>query len=279
MARRIQPIFDAILADARITGRERTFVESLQAEYRRKKTLTAGRRFCLRQIEGRLEQAPEEIEQTLDASLVDLAARAGHAKDQWALDFIGSLRGQLLSGRDLSARQKEVLSSITARHSDDAIATRDSWASNFSSEMRAKMCAAAHYYLANPPYFGDLARSVLADDTFVPSKRGYEKMVENKYATKVIESTFSKPKYTPGSHVAIRSTAPFGLAYNRTATTQPESRRAKLAFVLKTDAKPVTSAARGSKIYTVLFAGESSPISIEERWIKKAKAPKKVKAK
>lgn len=279
MARRIQPIFDAILADARITGRERTFVESLQVEYLRKKTLTAGRRRCLRQIEERLEQAPAEIDRTLDASLADLAARAGRVKDQWACDFIGSLRGQLLSGRDLSARQKEVLSSITARHSDEAIATRDSWASNFSSEMRAKMCAAAHYYLANPPYFGDLARSVLADDTFVPSKRGYEKMVENKYATKVIESTFSIPKFAVGSHITVRTTAPFAMVYKRTAAAHPECRRNKIAFVLKTNAKPVTSAARGSKVYTVLFAGESSPIQIEERWIKKAKAPKKAKAK
>ena len=59
MARRIQPIFDSVLADARITGSERSFVESLQAHYQKRKSLSAGRRRCLLQIEERLKAAPE----------------------------------------------------------------------------------------------------------------------------------------------------------------------------------------------------------------------------
>ena len=261
MARRLQPIFDSILADARITGRDRSFVESLQAHFRARKSLTAGRRHCLRDIEERLKAAPKTIDATLDSRLADLLSRATTAGDRWAMDFIPSLRGQLLAGRDLSARQLEILAKIEARHSDKAQAVRDSWASSFTSEMRAKLVIAARYYLANPPYFGDLAQTAIDDDSFVPTKRAYEKMVENKYATKVIESTLSKAKFNPGSHVALRANANVGWAIPRTST----------GVVLKADAKPVTSPARGSKVYSVLFFGQTTPSFVEERWLKKGK--------
>jgi hypothetical protein len=261
MARRLQPIFDSILADPRITGRERTFVESLQAHFHARKSLTAGRRRCLREIEDRLKAAPATVDATLDSRLSDLLSRATKAEDRWAMDFVPSLRGQLLAGRDLSARQLEILAKIEARHSDKAQAERDSWASSFTSEMREKMVIAARYYLANPPYFGDLAQKAIDDDSFVPTKRAYEKMVENKYATKVIESTLSKAKFNPGSHVALRANANVGWAIPRTST----------GVVLKADAKPVTSPARGSKVYSVLFFGQTTPNFVEERWLKKGK--------
>ena len=261
MARRLQPIFDSILADPRITGRERTFVESLQAHFHARKSLTAGRRRCLREIEDRLKAAPATVDATLDNRLSNLLSRATKAGDRWAMDFIPSLRGQLLAGRALSPRQMEILAKVEARHSDKAQAERDSWASSFTSEMREKMVIAARYYLANPPYFGDLARKVIEDDSFVPTKRAFEKMVENKYATRVIESTLSEPKFTPGSHVALRANANVGWAIPRTST----------GVILKADAKPVTSPARGSKVYSVLFFGQTTPNFVEERWLKKGK--------
>jgi hypothetical protein len=127
--------------------------------------------------------------------------------------------------------------------------------------MRDKMTIAAHYYLANPPYFRDVAEKALGDDSFVPSERAYAKMVENKYATKVIESTRSKPKFNPGSHVALRANANVGWSIPRAGT----------AVVLKADASPVISPARGSKIYSVLFFGKTETVHVEERWLKKAK--------
>ena len=261
MARRIQPIFDAILADARITGSERSFVESLQAHYRKRKSLTAGRRRCLLQIEERLQAAPATIEVNLDNRLADVLSRVTLAGDTWAVEFIGSLRGQLLAGRALSPRQEEILAKVEARHSDEAQAVRDNWASSFTSEMRARMVIAANYYLANPPYFADLARKATTDDAFIPSERAYEKMVENKFVAKVIESTLSEPKFNPGSNVAIRANARVGLMSTRYTN----------GVVLKADASPVTSPARGSKVYSVLFFGKTEATLIEERWLKKAR--------
>jgi hypothetical protein len=274
MARRIQPIFDSILADPRITGSERSFVESLQAHYHRRKSLTAGRRRCLLQIEERLNAAPATIEASLDSQLSDVLSRAKAANDTWAVEFIGSLRGQLLAGRELSPRQKEILAKVESRHSDEAQAVRDNWASSFTSEMREKMIIAASYYRANPPYYRDLALKALNDDTFVPTERAYRKMVENKYATKVIESTLSTPKFAPGAVVALRSGAKVfrgdTVAGSALFYPMPEQ-RTNVAFVLKVGSKPVVSSARGCKVYTVLFAGATAPTHVEERFLKKGK--------
>ena len=263
MARRIQPIIDSILADARIVGRERTFVQSIADFYKRNKRLSAGRRRCLLDIEERLKAAPISIDPSMKSRLDGLLSRATKAGDKWAMDFIPSLEGQLLAGRDLSPRQKEILAKVEARHSDEAQAVRDNWASNFTSEMREKMRIAARYYLANPPYFREIAKKALEDDAFVPSERAYKKMVENKFATKVIESTRSEPKFNQGSHITLRANADQGRAL--------WNLRGKTGVVLKSGAKPVTSAARGSKVYSVLFFGETTPSFIEERWLKKVR--------
>ena len=271
MARRIQPIFDSILADTRLQGSSRSFVESLQAQYTRKKSLSPGQRRALGRIEEQLTYAPESIDSEQESRLDNLISRATEAKDDWAVTFITSLKGQLSMGRDLSPRQTEILKKVETRHSDEAIAKRDSWASNFSSEMREKMKIAASYYLQNPPYFRDMATQAINDDSFVPSEKAYRKMVENKYATKVIENTLAEPKFNTGSHVMLRSTAHISVAVSRDerGTT---SRKGKLGMVLKADAKPVSSPARGSKVYSVLFFGETQPAFIEERWLKKGKA-------
>ena len=143
MARRIQPIFDSILADDRLLGSSRSFVESLQEQYTRKKTLSQGQRHALGRIEAQLASAPE-IDVGEQNRLDSLISRAGAANDRWAVTFITSLKGQLSMGRELSPRQTEILKKVEDRHSDKAQAMRESWASNFSSEMREKLTIAAH---------------------------------------------------------------------------------------------------------------------------------------
>ena len=259
MARRIQPIFDSILADDRCFGSTRTFVESLQAQYTRKKSLTPGQRRALSRVEEQLANAPD-----LDADKTrrfdDLIARATEANDDWAVSFVNSIKGQMSMGRELSTRQKQILVKVAERHSDEAQAKRDSWASNFNSEMRERMKIAAAYYLQNPPYYREAAKRIMEDDSFIPSEKLYRKMVENKYATKVIASTLSEPKFSAGSHVKLRSNVPVSAMY-----------LGKTAVILKPNARPVSSAARGSKIYSVLFFGSTQPTFVEERWLKRAR--------
>ena len=270
MAQRIQPIFDSILADTRCVGGTRTFIDSLQEQFKRKKTLSQGQRSALGRVAEQLAAAPASIDAEQESRLDNLVTRAQTASDRWAVEFVTSLKGQLSMGRELSPRQKEILKKVEDRHSDEAKAVRDSWASSFTSEQREKMKIAAGYYLANPPYFGDLAAKAISDDTFVPSEKAYRKMVENKYATRAIESTLAEPKFNAGSHVMLRSTAHESVTFTR-GKQGLTSRKGKLGMVIKTNARPVSSPARGSKVYSVLFFGETSPAFVEERWLKKGK--------
>ena len=57
------------------------------------------------------------------------------------------------------------------------------------------------------------------------------------------------------------------------ATVNLGSIRNKLLLIIETDAAPVKSAAKGSKVYRVLPVGSPNTILVEERDIKKA--PKK----
>ena len=270
MAQRIQPIFDSILADTRCVGGTRSFIESLQEQFTRKKSLSRGQRSALGRVAEQLAAAPASIDAAQESRLNNLVIRATEAKDDWAVEFINSLKGQLSMGRELSPRQTEILEKCEARHSDEAIAQRDSWASNFTSEMREKMKIAASYYLQNPPYFKDMSMQAINDDSFVPSEKAYKKMVENKFASRVIESAQAEPKFNAGSHVMLRSTAHASVTFAR-GKQGLTSRKGKLGMVIKADAKPVSSPARGSKVYSVLFFGETTPAFVEERWLKKGK--------
>ena len=268
MARRIQPIFDAVLADPRIVGRERQFVESLQADFKRSGGLTPGRRRCLRQIEERLASAPKAIEAGLDSRLSSLETRASIAGDAWATDFVKSLRGQVLGGRALSERQKQVLAKVEARHSEEAQAERDNWASSWASDAdRQRRFKIALDYYATTGYFSGVIRESRSNPDFVPNERLFRKITENKFASKVIESTFAEARWKVGQLVTLGSAAP---------TTTPwgvslYKMRGSKGTIVAVDAAPVRSAARKSKVYKVLFFGHAIPVLVEERWLKKAR--------
>ena len=184
---------------------------------------------------------------------------------------MGSLLDSAKKWGRLTAKQHDVFQRIERKTDPAHVKAVADWRTNFTDDMREALVFAANYYKANPPYYGDVADRILNDSSYIPSEKLYRKMVENKYATKVIENTLAEPKFNTGSHVMLRSTAHISVAVSRDerGTT---SRKGKLGMVLKADAKPVSSPARGSKVYSVLFFGETQPAFIEERWLKKGKA-------
>jgi hypothetical protein len=268
MARRIGPIFDSILADARIVGRERTFVESLRADWQRKGGLTPGRRRCLRQIEERLAAAPKAIEAGLDSRLSSLEGRASAASDDWAVRFVRSIRGQVLGGRALSTRQMEILGTLEDRHSDEAQAERDNWASSWASdEDRKRKFKIALDYYATTGYYSNVVKQARENPDFVPDRRLYKKVTENKFATRVIESTLAEAKWKAGDLVMLNSAAPVTTPWGASLYKM----RGSKGTIVAADAAPVRSAARKAKVYRVLFFGHPHAVFVEERWLKKAR--------
>lgn len=276
MARRIQPIFDSVLSNPRLVGRERDFVESLQAHYKARKSLTAGRRRCLLEIEAKLDAPPVEVDAAMAARLDDLKGRASAARDTWAAQFAESLLAQLQAGRKLSPRQLEILSKVEARHSDEAVAQRATWEQDYDDEKRTKARIVARYYRSQGQYFREAADKILSDESYVVSPKLWSKMIENPYAKKVTEAFFADPKFNVGSLVLLRKgfmlTNEHGLGV-RVSGVQADIRGrtpGTKAFVLRTDGD-IISAARGAKRYQVLFVGTTTPVWVEERFLKKAK--------
>jgi hypothetical protein len=173
-------------------------------------------------------------------------------------DFLQSLADAFKKYKGLTVRQFEAFEKVEKRFSAEKIAERKAWSGEYTPERRsiAKICA--EYYLANPPYFGDLAKKIVHDPDFVPSERQWRALCENKYAKKVLASAASEPKFLNGSMVMGR------------ATSNSVFIRNKLLLIIEANAAPVKSAAKGSKIYRVLPVGSPNTILVEERLLKKA---------
>ena len=260
---------EALIANPAISKRDKAFAESLHRYYTSKRRLTAGRARCVAQLEDRY--SPENLAAAMEKGagmLERLNAVCERTEPKsWGRGFINSLQGQIMAGRELSEKQIKTLEKIEAENSDEAIKARDTWKRDYRHGTAAAWGAppvkvaevAARYYKA-AGYFQGLVHSILNDDGFVPTIEQYNKITKNKYAVKVLTAHFADPKFAPGSLVQFGATAPSAL------------RRIKVpCVVISSNGGPITSAAKGAKMYSVLPMGSAKTLLCEERHLKKAR--------
>lgn len=239
------------------SGRDLDFIKSLLAYYERTGRLTSGRRIWLEKLESKYAaDAPDKSDVSLAERIATVLGKVD--SKSWDANFLGSIAEQNRSRGSLSARQLQILEKIEENHSEEVIARRASFADNYTPEMAERMRVAANYYIANPPYYRDLAKSVLSDENFIPTEKQYKALTENKYALKVLAAHFAEPAFPVGSKVEGRSSAPRSISH-------------KKGFVVSVNAKPVTNAARGTKVYMVLPIGAATPVFVEERHLKRGR--------
>jgi len=174
--------------------------------------------------------------------------------------FVSSLRTQYSKYGGLTPNQVKSLERIEEWLKPEAQLRRQEWHTNYDEEKRkiAKICAS--YYIATK-YFYEASRNILANRDYIPSEKTYSSMCDNKFAKKVIEATLSEPRYPIGSLVQVR----------RSTSKKIETWRDCLATVLDIAHIPVSSAAKGAKPYKILPVGETRPITVEERYLKKTR--------
>ena len=184
--------------------------------------------------------------------------------NNWEKNFITSVNSYFQRHGRVSNKQWSTIQKIEANHSPEVIAQRQQWNDNFSDDMRQMWEMAMNYYEKNPPYYQDLVSKYRLSPEMIPTAKLYSKIVENnKYIQKVIKNTISEPLYEVGSLVQVRKTAK-GSHYKF---------RNCIAMVVDNNG-PVTSAVNGAKTYSILPFGESAPIKIQERWLKKKRGGK-----
>ena len=263
---------EALIANPAISSRDKTFAESLLRFYTSKRRLTAGRARCVKQLEDRY--SPEKLAAAMEKGAAMLerlnAVCARTEPKSWGRGFVNSLQGQIMAGRELSEKQIKTLEKIEAENSDEAIKARDTWKQDYRvgadtdwGVTPVKVAEVAARYYQSAGYFQRLVNSILNDDGFVPTIAEYNKITKNKFAVKVLTAHFAAPKFAPGSLVQYSATAP-GRVRAGGGNQTP-------MVVIAANAAPITSAAKGAKVYSVLPVGSPKTRFVEERHLKKAR--------
>ena len=183
--------------------------------------------------------------------------------NNWEKRFITSVNSYFQKHGRVSNKQWATIQKVEANYSPEVIAQRQAWSESFTDEMRHNWNIAMDYYESNPPYFQDLVHRYRLSPEMIPVERLYNKIINNKYIQKVINVSLAEPLYDVGSLVQVRKVAK-GSHYKF---------RECIALVVDNNG-PVTSAANGAKTYSILPFGETAPIKIQERWLKKKRGGK-----
>lgn len=197
--------------------------------------------------------------------------------------FYLSLFWQHENKRELSSSQVYHLERLYNKYSMDEIKKKEEFAENYSEVHRRVALRCAQYYTDQyPPYYDAIVEKVLKDpEGHILSYNEYNKMCNNKYAKKILACYEEEAKYDVGDFVQIRATNRVDIAN----TNQKEGhmpRRSicsqmanKFCMVLEVNAKPITRAAKGARVYKVLITDEAQPIYAHESDLKKARRIKK----
>lgn len=198
-------------------------------------------------------------------------------EELWDKSFLESVLEQRKKGK-LSDAQLRTILKIEAKYTDMSIAEKQYWKECWSAYHRDLCLKAAYYYNANKPYFGSIVQRVLSDkESFILNEADFLKLTNNKYSLKVLKNYEEELKFKVGDAIQIRATNKIDIANASVDDYSYPNRIArrkmvdKVGFVIKTDAKPVTRCARGSRVYQILLTGESAPIYAHESDLKRVK--------
>jgi hypothetical protein len=218
--------------------------------------MNQNRELCIKEIDVLLKQADEYL---------TIRER----------EFLESMKHQALEGKreNYSYGQQQWMEKIENKYSEDALREYREWEESFDNDKRLEAIRVAKYYRATT-YFQHLVSKVLQDQSnFVLTKNEWNRFCENKYALKVRDCYSQPAKFKVSDCVQVRATNRIDVAncdpdaYPNRSSRYKEAN--KVGFIIQVDAKPVTRAARGSRIYKVLFSGETSPVYAHESDLKR----------
>ena len=197
--------------------------------------------------------------------------------------FYMSLFWQHENKTKLSSSQLFHLERLYNKYSMQEIRKKEEFAENYSDELRDIAVKCAQYYADQyPPYYDRIVEKVLENPSgHTLSYNEYNKMCNNKYAKKILSCYEEEAKYQVGDFVQIRATNRVDIANtNQKEGHMPRryicSQMAnKFCMVLEVNARPITRAAKGARVYKVLITDEAKPIYAHESDLKKARRPKK----
>ena len=190
--------------------------------------------------------------------------------DHWTRTFCESLNQQVNTGRTLSDRQEQILNEKYTQYGPEAQKANSAWLEEWDAGKEECFRIAALYYKGTGYYtsiISNVDESGNLTSGYIPTKREFQKLCNNKYALKVLNAWFDDPKYPVGSIVAIRATAPS--RWEGQIYAKHKNNKTITYFVVEANSSAPSSACAGAKKYKIIGAGSSDLIEIEERHLKK----------
>lgn len=193
----------------------------------------------------------------------------------WDRGFLESIMGQLDRGRKLSTKQNEMLGKVLDRNTPAQQKVHNAWSDVYTEQYSEKAFVLANYY-SRQSYYREMAQTILNNE--VPERTRFMRMLNNKYAQKVMAEYEAAPKYELGTLVTGRANfdqyvVDYGTPKGQRELPWPhrkicvENFLRRGALIIDVDNK-IFSAAKGAKRYKVLPIGSPTPFFVEERFIK-----------
>jgi len=178
------------------------------------------------------------------------------------LDFLDSLLDFFKKRGGLTQNQLNSFEKIESRFSPQEKERFNLWKEEYL-KFHAKDAKLIAKYYSYTGYFTTLSKKILENESFVPTKKEFNKLVRNKYASKVLDAYKAEPRFEVNAMVQIRSTV------DKTGDTRYlRPMRSRLCFVLANDL-PIRNSTAGAKRYKILPMGVCTPIELDEKHLMK----------
>ena len=194
----------------------------------------------------------------------------------WDRNFLISILEHFQKGRALSVKQKQTLGKVLARNTAESQKKHENWEVIYEHQYKTDAMVLGAYH-SRQPYYQEMARDIL--DHRVPERGKFLRMYDNKYSKKVLGQHKLEPKYSLSDYLMPRTTfSSYKHVEIQNDTVWASQNRLiqnfkkRGGFVIEVCEK-IYSHAKGAKRYKLLPVGETTPIIVEERFLKKGRSP------
>ena len=195
--------------------------------------------------------------------------------NDWSRGFCESIVDQIDRGRRLSEKQVEVLTRIFNENTEEEVKKLASWPQEYKNSWYDNAEILAFYY-GKTPYYQEVVRDI--QNGLVPQRHQFHKMLNNKYALKVLTEAKKSSKFNLGDYVVgnagCQTNHLFAADSGRLSHHVFKDFKRRGGFVIEIS-NLIQSAAKGAKRYKILPVGSTIAFWVEERRLKKAPKPKR----
>jgi hypothetical protein len=221
------------------------------------------------EVRKNLETILNTVESTCSPDSIKLMERAAWKTWEEAKRIAADIRDYINKNNRCSRFQAQLISNLCSLYDVATLPAIENWASTYknSEEMKLNFSRCCEYYLRlyENMYYKNITGKYTADpENFIPSRKEYELICENKFTKKILEAYKQKPKFSAGDIVKIKKSA---------LRLFPSDYFEAKILILKNDLLITSAVKSGARKYLcyVITNSNTCQREIEERYLQKDK--------